>query len=299
MKDFDWLPEGEIAKLEEKGIRNTAGLYEAAYDSPSRNDLLKSTGVDTRIFETLVCLADLIRVQWVSPTAARMLMEASCGSVSELAKTDAEELYNALIAVNEGDRFFKGKIGLRDVKRLIKAASYARNNEVPYLGLCLGMQVMVIEFARYCLNSHEPNSSEFDASTPYPVIDLLPDQINMENKGATMRLGEYPCKLLEGSHAAAAYGQIMVNERHRHRYEFNNEFRDILAKEGMIYSGLSPDNQLVEICELTNHNWMVSCQFHPEFGSRPGRPHPLFRDFIGIAKDVLREGAQVSLPLET
>ena len=124
LKAFDWLPEGEVTKFEEKGIRNTAGLYEAAYDSRSRNDLLKSTGVNTGIFETLACLADLTRVQWVSPTAARMLMEGSCGSVSELTEADAEELYNALISVNEGDRFFKGKIGLRDVKRLIKAASY-------------------------------------------------------------------------------------------------------------------------------------------------------------------------------
>lgn len=114
-----------------------------------------------------------------------------------------------------------------------------------------------------------------------------------------MRLGNYPCKLVDGSHAASAYGQSLVNERHRHRYEFNNEFRDILQKAGMIYSGLSPDDKLVEICELANHIWMVSCQFHPEFRSRPGRPHPLFRDFIGVAKDILREGDQPSLPLAT
>ena len=180
---------------------------------------------------------------------------------------------------------------------MVKAATYARENKIPYLGLCLGMQVMVIEFARYALGSTEPNSTEFDASTPYPVIDLLPEQKGKVTKGGTMRLGNYPCKLVNGSHAARAYGQGLVHERHRHRYEFNNQFRAQLEKAGMVCSGISPDGELVEVCELANHPWMVSCQFHPEFGSRPGCPHPLFRDFIGTAKDVLREGAQPPLPL--
>jgi len=192
-----------------------------------------------------------------------------------------------------------GGFGIRGIEGMIKAASYARNNEIPYLGLCLGMHVMVIEFARYALNSAEPNSTEFDASTPYPVIDLLPEQKAIESKGGTMRLGNYPCKLVDGSHAATAYGQSLVYERHRHRYEFNNEFRAQLQEAGMIYSGLSPDGELVELCELANHPWMVSCQFHPEFRSRPGRPHPLFHDLIRVAKDVLREGAQPLLPLST
>jgi CTP synthase len=190
-----------------------------------------------------------------------------------------------------------GGFGIRGIEGMVKAASYARNNKIPYFGLCLGMQVMVIEFARYALGSAEPNSTEFDASTPYPVIDLLPEQKEIENKGGTMRLGNYPCQLVDGSRAAKAYGQSLVYERHRHRFEFNNQFRDILQKAGMVYSGLSPDGRLVELCELANHPWMISCQFHPEFGSRPSRPHPLFRDFIGVAKDILREGAQPSLPL--
>jgi len=190
-----------------------------------------------------------------------------------------------------------GGFGVRGIEGMIKAASYARDNEIPYLGLYLGMHVMVIEFARHVLGSAEPNSTEFDASTRYPVIDLLPEQKDKENKGGTMRLGNYPCKLVDGSHAASAYGQNLVYERHRHRYEFNNQFRAQLEEAGMVYSGLSPDGRLVELCELANHQWMVSCQFHPEFGSRPGRPHPLFRDFISIAKDVLREGAQPPLPL--
>jgi len=192
-----------------------------------------------------------------------------------------------------------GGFGDRGIEGMLKAASYARNNEIPYLGLCLGMQVMVIEFARSALGLTGANSTEFDASTPYPVIDLLPEQKEIESKGGTMRLGNYPCKLVDGSHAASAYGQELVNERHRHRYEFNNQFRAQLQEAGMVYSGLSPDGRLVELCELANHPWMVSCQFHPEFASRPDRPHPLFRDFIGVAKKILREGAQPSLPLSS
>ncbi|MCJ7769015.1 MAG: CTP synthase [Dehalococcoidales bacterium] len=190
-----------------------------------------------------------------------------------------------------------GGFGLRGIEGMIKAATYARENKIPYLGLCLGMQVMVIEFARHVLGVSTPHSAEFDEATPHPVIDLLQEQQKIKDKGGTMRLGIYPCKLVTGSRAAAAYKQGLVHERHRHRYEFNNEYRATLAKAGMVYSGLSPDDNLVEVCEIDNHPWMVSCQFHPEFGSRPSRPHPLFRDFIGAAKDVLREGAQPSLPL--
>jgi len=190
-----------------------------------------------------------------------------------------------------------GGFGIRGIEGMIKAANYARNNEIPYLGLCLGMHVMVIEFARYVLGSTEANSTEFDVSTPYPVIDLLPEQKETENMGGTMRLGNYPCQLVQDSLAAKAYGQSLVYERHRHRFEFNNQFRTQLQEAGMVYSGLSPDGKLVELCELANHPWMASCQFHPEFGSRPSRPHPLFRDFIDVAKNILREGAQPPLPL--
>jgi len=201
--------------------------------------------------------------------------------------------------------------GIRGIEGMIKAATYARENKIPYLGLCLGMHVMVIEFSRHILGKNTPNSAEFNKKTPHPVIALLPEQKKIKEKGGTMRLGIYPCNLVDDSRAAAAYKKGMVYERHRHRYEFNNDYRETLAKEGMVYSGLSPDENLVEICELGSHPWMVSCQFHPEFGSRPGRPqfhpefgsrpgrpHPLFRDFVGAAKDVLREGAQPSLPLK-
>ncbi|MBI2848141.1 MAG: CTP synthase [Chloroflexi bacterium] len=192
-----------------------------------------------------------------------------------------------------------GGFGDRGVEGMIKAAHYARVNKIPYLGLCLGMQVMVIEFARHVLNSDKANSTEFDSATPYPVIDLMASQQGVKDKGKTMRLGNYPCQLCEGSHAAQAYGQSLIHERHRHRYEFNNKFRAQFEAAGLRCSGLSPDGELVEVCEIADHPWMVSCQFHPEFGSRPGRPHPLFRDFIGVAKDVLREGAQPALPLAT
>ncbi len=192
-----------------------------------------------------------------------------------------------------------GGFGDRGIEGKIKAAKYARENNIPYLGLCLGLHIMVIEFARYVFNSEEPDSTEFNPSTPYPVIDILPEQKNIKDKGATMRLGNYPCKLIKDTLAARAYGLPLVQERHRHRFEFNNEFREPLHKAGLIYSGVSPDDKLVEVCELAEHPWMVSCQFHPEFLSRPGRPHPLFRDFVGVAKDILREGAQPPLPLST
>jgi CTP synthase len=191
-----------------------------------------------------------------------------------------------------------GGFGIRGIEGMVRAATYARENKIPYLGLCLGMQVMVIEFARYALGSQEANSTEFNPDTSHPVIDLMLDQKG-KIKGGTMRLGDYPCQLLSGSRAAKAYGQELIYERHRHRFEFNNDYRERLEKAGMVYSGLSPDGRLVEVCELADHPWMVSCQFHPEFGSRPGHPHPLFRDFIGAAKEVLREGAQPPLPLSS
>jgi len=190
-----------------------------------------------------------------------------------------------------------GGFGYRGIEGMIIAASYARQNNIPYLGLCLGMQVMVIEFGRYAFNSKEVNSTEFDPDTPYPVIDLLPEQHDITDMGGTMRLGTYPCHLVPMTKAARAYGETMVFERHRHRFEVNNRFREQLEQKGLIPSGLSPDNRLVEIAEIKDHPWMVACQFHPEFKSRPNHPHPLFADFVGAAKETLVEGTQVTLPL--
>ncbi len=190
-----------------------------------------------------------------------------------------------------------GGFGIRGIEGMVRAARYAREQELPYLGLCLGMHIMVIEYARHILHSGEPNSTEFAVDTRYPVIDLLPEQRQVKEKGGTMRLGSYPCHLLAGTQAAAAYQVPVVYERHRHRFEFNNDFRGDLERAGLIPSGLSPDNRLVEIEELRDHPWMIGTQFHAEFTSRPNRSHPLFRDFIGVAKGVLREGDQRPLPL--
>ncbi len=176
-----------------------------------------------------------------------------------------------------------GGFGERGIEGKVLAARYARTKKVPYLGLCLGMQVMCIELAREALESDEPNSSEFSRHTRYPVISLMEEQHGITDLGGTMRLGRYPCQLTPGTIAARAYAQDLIYERHRHRFEFNNAYRDLLAKAGMEYSGMSPDGHLVEISELRDHPFMVGSQFHPEFKSRPERPHPLFREFVRAA----------------
>jgi len=183
-----------------------------------------------------------------------------------------------------------GGFGDRGIEGKVLAARYARERRVRYLGLCLGMQVMVIELARKATGSDGPHSTEFDPQTRYPVIDLLPEQRGVSDKGGTMRLGAYPCELVPGTRAAKAYGVSRVMERHRHRFELNNEYRALLSEAGLIFCGLSPDGRLVEIAEIADHPWMVGSQFHPEFKSRPDRPHPLFRDFVGAAKEFLGEG---------
>lgn len=178
-----------------------------------------------------------------------------------------------------------GGFGYRGIEGKILAAQFARTRHIPYLGLCLGMQVMSIEFARNVLNLEDANSTEFDASCEHPVIDLMPDQLNVANLGGTMRLGLYPCVLIPGSKAAAAFGVDVVHERHRHRLEFNNAYRAQFEAAGACFSGLSPDEHLVEIVEFNEHPFMIGSQFHPEFQSRPGNPHPLFCGFIQAAKD--------------
>jgi CTP synthase len=177
-----------------------------------------------------------------------------------------------------------GGFGYRGVEGKIIAARFARENKVPYLGLCLGMQAMSIEFARNVIRLENANSTEFDIGTPHPVIDLMPDQRDITDMGGTMRLGVYPCELQPDSRAARAYGgKQSVMERHRHRFEFNNEYRALFEQNGMCFTGLSPDNRLVEIAELVDHPFMIGSQFHPEFLSRPNTPHPLFTDFIRAA----------------
>jgi CTP synthase len=177
-----------------------------------------------------------------------------------------------------------GGFGERGWEGKIEAARYAREQKIPYLGLCLGMQAMVAELARDVCGMNGANSTEFDPETSFPVISLLEEQQGITDKGGTMRLGAYPCKLVPGSRAYAAYGVDLVSERHRHRWEFNNAYRDLLAKAGLVASGTSPDGTLVEISEIQGHPFMMGTQFHPELQSRPTRPHPLFRDLVAAAK---------------
>jgi len=178
-----------------------------------------------------------------------------------------------------------GGFGDRGIEGMIQAAHYARTRNIPYFGICLGMQMAVVEYARHVCGLERANSSEFDPHTPNPVIDLLPEQKQIKEKGATMRLGAYPCRLLESSLAFTAYGREEIEERHRHRYEFNNVFKEIMTAGGLRITGASPDGRLAEIVELPDHPWFLGCQFHPEFKSRPTHPHPLFKDFITAALD--------------
>jgi CTP synthase len=173
-----------------------------------------------------------------------------------------------------------GGFGDRGIEGKIVATEYARVNKKPFLGICLGMQLASVEFARNVLGLEGAHSAEIDPQTPHPIIDLLPEQKDVEDLGGTLRLGLYPCKLVEGTKAMAAYDNEVIYERHRHRYEFNNHYRQAMEAKGFVFSGTSPDGRLVEIIELKDHPWFVASQFHPEFTSRPTRPQPLFRDFV-------------------
>jgi CTP synthase len=214
-------------------------------------------------------------------------------SSEEVESKGAEPLLKAVQGI-----VVPGGFGYRGIEGMVMAAKFAREKRIPYLGLCLGVQVLAIEFGRHVFKCEDCNSTEFNPKARYPVIDLLPEQHNVRQMGGTMRLGTYPCHLTPGTKAAAAYGEAVVHERHRHRYEFNNLFRAELEKAGLVASGLSPDGQLVEIAELRDHPWMLGSQFHPEFKSRPDRPHPLFVGFIKAAKETLVEGAQTALSLQ-
>jgi CTP synthase len=204
----------------------------------------------------------------------------------ELKWIDSEEITSQNASENLGDidgLLIPGGFGERGIEGKIEAARYVRENQIPYLGLCLGMQCAVIEFARNVCGMEKANSYEFDQATPYPVIHLMPDQEKITDLGGTMRLGAYPCILQKDSLAFKAYGETNISERHRHRYEFYNKFREELTKAGLKLSGLSPDGRLVEIVELTDHPWFVAVQFHPELKSRPTKAHPLFRDLVKAA----------------
>ncbi|NQW22616.1 MAG: CTP synthase [SAR202 cluster bacterium] len=191
-----------------------------------------------------------------------------------------------------------GGFGPRGVEGMIETVRYAREHKVPYLGLCLGLQVMVIEWARNVLGIKDANSSELAPDTDNPVVHIMPDQEGVSSKGGTMRLGDYPCHPQEHSRTNSAYNGATIMERHRHRFELNNSYRESLENSGLVIGGLSPDGNLVETGEVKDHPFMVGTQYHPEFKSRPNRPHPLFSQFVGAAKETIREGVQRPLPLD-
>lgn len=193
----------------------------------------------------------------------------------EAIKRELEDVDGVLVPGGFGDRGIEGKI---------EAIRYAREHQKPFLGICLGMQLATVEFARNVIGLEDAHSAEIDPSTSHPIIDLLPEQKDISDLGGTLRLGSYPCKLTDGTKTKQAYAEAdQVNERHRHRYEFNNDYREKLRENGMIISGTSPDGRLVETIELADHPWFVACQFHPEFKSRPTRPQGLFHGFVGAA----------------
>ncbi len=199
---------------------------------------------------------------------------------------DAEEITQDNVAEklsNSDAILVPGGFGERGVEGKITAVQFARESKLPFLGICLGMHCVVIEYSRNVLKLENAHSSEINPDTLYPVIDIMPEQKDIESLGGTMRLGAYPCKVSKDSFAYLAYGEDIIYERHRHRYEYNNEFRKQLTENGLIITGLSPDGKLVEMVEIKEHPWFVAVQFHPEFKSRPNRPHPLFKDYIKAA----------------
>ena len=207
-----------------------------------------------------------VKIQWVNAEEI------------EADGTDFDEVFSGCKGI-----LVPGGFGDRGVEGKIRAIQYARENKIPFLGLCLGMQCAVIEFARHVCGMTDANSSEFNQETKHPVIDLMLSQVDVEDKGGTMRLGSYPCKVTAGTNTQAAYGADLIHERHRHRFEYNNAFRSVLSSAGLVIAGTLPDDSLVEIVEVKDHPWFVASQFHPELKSRPNNPHPLFRDFVKAA----------------
>ena len=212
-------------------------------------------------------------------------------AVVEIAWIDSEELTEQNLEASLrgcGGILVPGGFGERGIEGMIRAIQYAREQRVPFFGICLGMQMAVVEFARHVLGWADANSAEFSETTRHPVIALMPDQMHITDKGGTMRLGKYPCVLAENTRSRALYGTAEISERHRHRFEFQNDCRSEMQEQGMVLAGLSPDGRLVEIVELSQHPWFVGAQFHPEFKSRPDRPHPLFYGFVKAALEQMQ-----------
>lgn len=257
----DWTAMLEALRNPVQTIKiGMVGKYVELHDSYiSVNEALKHGGIETR---------SAVEIKWIDSES----LEAEDADIDEI----LGDMDGILVPGGFGSRGIEGKI---------KACEYARTHNVPYLGICLGMQIAIIEFARHVLSMEGANSSEINPETPYPVIDILPEQKDVTDMGGTMRLGQYPCSLNPQSKSYELYGASMIYERHRHRYEVNNDYRTELLNGGMIFAGTSPDNHIVEMIEIPEHPWFVACQFHPEFKSRPNRPHPLFRGFVTAAAE--------------
>lgn len=239
------------------------GKYVELHDSYiSVNEALKHGGIATH---------SAVDIHWID---SELLEKEDC---------DIDEILGGVDGI-----LVPGGFGSRGIEGKIKACNYARVNGIPYLGICLGMQIAIIEFARNVLGLKNANSAEINPETPYPVIDILPEQKEVTDMGGTMRLGQYPCVLNPESKSLSLYESSMIYERHRHRYEVNNEYRNELLGGGMIFAGTSPDNHIVEMVEIPEHPWFVACQFHPEFKSRPNKPHPLFRGFVTAAYERMK-----------
>lgn len=239
------------------------GKYVELHDSYiSVNEALKHGGISTM---------SAVDIHWIDSES----LEADGANLDEI----LGDMDGILVPGGFGSRGIEGKI---------LAANYARTHDIPYLGICLGMQIAIIEFARNVLKMQGANSAEINPETPFPLIDILPEKKNISNLGGTLRLGQYPCILNEKSKSYQLYGEKEIFERHRHRYEVNNDYRDSLLQGGMIFAGTSPDNHIVEMIELPDHPWFVACQFHPEFKSRPNKPHPLFRGFVTAAAERMK-----------
>jgi CTP synthase len=275
--------------LEESGLGDyiveTLGIRSSPPDLDDWRDLVRRIAA-TKPAVRIAVVGKYVEMPdaYISVTESLRHAAVHCGVELTIQWVNSEHLEDTSAELEGVDGIVvPGGFGHRGIEGKVVASRYAREHSIPYLGLCLGMQCAVVDIAREVLDAPDANSTEFNAFTAVPVIDLLPEQRDIENKGGTMRLGVYPCKLIAGTRAAAAYGEALIYERHRHRFEFNNHYRDRLGAAGMVFSGTSPNGRLVEIIELRDHPFFVGSQFHPEFRSRPNRPHPLFRDFMRAA----------------
>ena len=277
--------------LEKEGLCDAVccrlGLGERTPDMTEWTAMVeKIKGVHRRVEIALVGKYTGLRDAYLSVAEALFHAGTACDAEVEIRWVDSENLTPENIAetlAGCGGILVPGGFGDRGIEGMILAAQFAREKGIPYFGICLGMQIAVIEFARHVAGWQDANSAEFSGSTAHPVIALMPEQVGVTQKGGTMRLGRYPCVLAEGTRALSLYGEKEISERHRHRYEFNNDFRCELQQDGLTLAGTSPDGALVEIVEIKDHPWYVGCQFHPEFKSRPNRPHPLFYGFVKAA----------------